>query len=82
MSYGEIYSVFQSTQAPLTISVLHQNIMADFSRCVGGLGMFVQDGSSATGFYSSYTGCNLIMALRATVGNACTHLGMGVMSPV
>jgi hypothetical protein len=33
----------------MTVEALHQNILTDFSRPVGALGIFVQDKSSATG---------------------------------
>jgi hypothetical protein len=49
LCYGAIYSVFRSTQAPLSVAVLHKKILADFTRCVGGLEMFFWDGNSATG---------------------------------
>jgi hypothetical protein len=47
--YGAIYSVFRPTHAPLSVAVRHNNIVADFSRCVGGIGIFVQDDNLATG---------------------------------
>jgi hypothetical protein len=43
------YQVFRATGLPLADDVLLQNILADFSRPIGGLGIFVPDGSSPTG---------------------------------
>jgi hypothetical protein len=49
LCYGAIYLVFRSTQAPLAVSVMLQNILADFSKCVGGMGMVIQYGNLETG---------------------------------
>jgi hypothetical protein len=42
------YQVFWATGFPLAEDALLQNILADFSRPIGGLGIFVPDGSSPT----------------------------------
>jgi hypothetical protein len=49
MCYAAIYEVWRSMLNPMTVETLHQNILADFSRPVGALGIFVQDAGSATG---------------------------------
>jgi hypothetical protein len=49
MCYAAIYEVWRSTLNPMTVKTLHQNILTDFSRPVGALGIFVQDAGSATG---------------------------------
>jgi hypothetical protein len=48
-STRSVYQVFRATGLPLTEEVLLQNILADFCRPIGGLGVFVPDGSSPTG---------------------------------
>jgi hypothetical protein len=49
--YGAIYKVRRATHAPLTSEALLQNILADFSRPIGGIGMFVPGGDSPTGIF-------------------------------
>jgi hypothetical protein len=49
MCYAAIYEVWRSTLKPMTVETLHQNILSNFSRPVGALGIFVQGASSATG---------------------------------
>jgi hypothetical protein len=39
----------EQKEPPLTVGKLHQNIMADFSRPIGGIGVFVADKESASG---------------------------------
>jgi hypothetical protein len=39
MCYAAIYEVWRSTLNPMTVETLHQNILADFSRPVGALGI-------------------------------------------
>jgi hypothetical protein len=46
-----IYELWRSMHVvQLTVVALHQNILADFSRPVGVVGLFVQDDASGTGF--------------------------------
>jgi hypothetical protein len=41
--YSGIYQVCRATSAPMTVATLHQDILADFSRPIGGIGIFVAD---------------------------------------
>jgi hypothetical protein len=40
---------WRSTHNPLTVEALHQNILADFSRPIKDIGVFVDDDESGTG---------------------------------
>jgi hypothetical protein len=57
------YQVFRATGLPLAKYVLLQNILADFSRPIGGLGIFVPDGSSPTGVLRIIHGIQLFPGL-------------------
>jgi hypothetical protein len=57
------YRVFRATGLPLAEDVLLQNILADFSRPIGGLGIFVPDGSSPTGVLRIIHGIHLFPGL-------------------
>jgi hypothetical protein len=47
--YEAVYEVWRDTAGALEVDVLLQNILADCSRPIGGIGVFVSDGSSSTG---------------------------------
>jgi hypothetical protein len=47
--YGAIYEVWRSTHAPLSSETLLQNNLAEFSRPIGVIGVFVPDQESPTG---------------------------------
>jgi hypothetical protein len=47
--YRAVYETWRAKGAPLTVGKLHHNIMADFSRPIGGIGVFVVDKESASG---------------------------------
>jgi hypothetical protein len=49
LCYEALYDVLRATTRALTVDVLVQNILADFSRPIGGIGVFVPDGTSITG---------------------------------
>jgi hypothetical protein len=51
--------VLRATQAPLVVPVLRQNSIADFSHCIGGLGLFVKDGGSTDGILQLVHGLQL-----------------------
>jgi hypothetical protein len=44
-----VYDVWRAASGALEVDVLLQNILADYSRPIGGIGVFVSDGSSSTG---------------------------------
>jgi hypothetical protein len=60
---GAVYQVFRATGLPLAEDVLLQNILADFSRPIGGLGIFVPDGSSPIGVLRIIHGIQLFPGL-------------------
>jgi hypothetical protein len=47
--YEAVYEAWRATSGALEVDVLLQNILADCSRPVGGIGVFVPDGTSSTG---------------------------------
>jgi hypothetical protein len=47
--YSGMYQVWRATSAPMTTAILHRNVLADFSRPIGGIGIFVADDDSPTG---------------------------------
>jgi hypothetical protein len=47
--YSSIYQLWRATNAPLTVEALHENVLADFHRPVGGIDIFVADDESSTG---------------------------------
>jgi hypothetical protein len=47
--YSGMYQVWRATSAPLTTAILHRNVLADFSRPIGGIRIFVADDESPTG---------------------------------
>jgi hypothetical protein len=57
------YQVFRATGLPLAEDALLQNILVDFSRPIGGLGIFVPDGSSPTGVLHIIHGIQLFPGL-------------------
>jgi hypothetical protein len=46
--YGAIYEVWRAIHAPLSSEALLQNVLADFSRPIGGIGILVPDGDLST----------------------------------
>jgi hypothetical protein len=91
MCYVAIYEVWRSTLNPMTVEALHQNILADFSRLVGALGIFVQDEGSANGVLKLVHGVHSFpgapgqtrdrMTTLAFEGNECLrgrHLHCGI----
>jgi hypothetical protein len=44
-----MYQVWRATTAPITVATLYQNVLADFSRPIGGIGIFVADEEPPTG---------------------------------
>jgi hypothetical protein len=46
--YSGMYQVWRATSAPMTTATLHRNVLADFSRPIGGIGIFVADDESPT----------------------------------
>jgi hypothetical protein len=57
------YQLFRATGLPLAKDVRLQNILADFSRPIGGLGIFVPGGSSPTGVLCIIHGIQLLSGL-------------------
>jgi hypothetical protein len=53
--YSSIYQVWRATTAPLAVEALQHNVLADFSRPVGGIDIdiFIADNESATGILKS-----------------------------
>jgi hypothetical protein len=49
LCYSEVNEFWRATHSPLTVEALHQNIIADFSRTIGAVGVFVYDDESGTG---------------------------------
>jgi hypothetical protein len=49
LCYSEVNELWRATLSPLTVEALHQNILADFSRPIGSIGVFVDDKESGTG---------------------------------
>jgi hypothetical protein len=47
--YSEVNELWRATHSPLTVDALHQNILTDFSRPIGAVGVFVYDNESGTG---------------------------------
>jgi hypothetical protein len=47
--YRAVYDTWRAKGVPLTVGKLHQNIMVDLSRPIGGIGVFVADKESASG---------------------------------
>jgi hypothetical protein len=47
--YESVYEVWRATAGALEVDVLLQNILSDSSRPIGGIGVFVPDGSTSTG---------------------------------
>jgi hypothetical protein len=47
--YEAVYEVWRETSGALEVDVLLQNILADCSRTIGGIGVFVLDGTSSSG---------------------------------
>jgi hypothetical protein len=47
--YEAVYEVWRATAGSLEVDVLLQNILADWSRPIGGIVVFVPDGTSSTG---------------------------------
>jgi hypothetical protein len=47
--YEAVCEVWRATSGALEADVLLQNILADCSRPIGGIGLFVSDGTSSTG---------------------------------
>jgi hypothetical protein len=47
--YEAVYDVWRAASGALEVDVLLQNILADCSRPIGGIGVFVSDGTSSTG---------------------------------
>jgi hypothetical protein len=47
--YEAVYEVWRATSGAFEVDVLLQNILADCSRTIGGIGVFVLDGTSSTG---------------------------------
>jgi hypothetical protein len=47
--YTEVNEFWRATHSPLTVEALHQNILADFSRPIGSVGVFVYDDELGTG---------------------------------
>jgi hypothetical protein len=56
--YEAVYEVWRATTRSLSVDVLLQNILADFIRPIGGIGVSVLDESSSTGleYWSPYMG--------------------------
>jgi hypothetical protein len=51
-----VYEVWRETRRALIVDVLLQNILVDFSRGIGGIGMFVRDESSSLEYWRSSMG--------------------------
>jgi hypothetical protein len=49
LCFSSVNEVWRSTHEPLSVEALHQNILADFSRPIGAIGVFVADDESGTG---------------------------------
>jgi hypothetical protein len=47
--YEAVYDVWRAASGALEVDVLLQNFLADCSRPIGGIGVFVSDGTSSTG---------------------------------
>jgi hypothetical protein len=83
--YLAMDSLWRATHDPLSVEALHQNILADFCRPIGAIGVFVQDDESGTsrlklphGIHSfPGSGCS---ALPADAGPARSQGGSGIMS--
>jgi hypothetical protein len=69
--YGAIYEVWRSTSAPLASEALLQNVLADFSRPIGGIGGFVPDGDSPTGILKLVHG---LASFPGTPGRPRDHM--------
>jgi hypothetical protein len=49
LCYSEVNEMCRSTHNPLPVAELHQNMLADFSRLLGAIGVFIMDDESVTG---------------------------------
>jgi hypothetical protein len=43
-----VYELWRATGSPCTVEALYQNMLADFSRTIDGIGVFIPDGDSAS----------------------------------
>jgi hypothetical protein len=69
LCFSEVNEFWQATHSPLTVEALHQNILADFSRPIGAIGVFVDDDESGTGWLkqSSCMASTASLVLQGTV---------------
>jgi hypothetical protein len=49
LCYSKVNEFWRATHSPLTVEALNQNVLADFSRPIGAVGVFVDDDESGTG---------------------------------
>jgi hypothetical protein len=71
LCYSEVNEFWRANHSPLTVEELHQNILADFSRLIGAVGVFVDDDESGTGWLKLMHGLH---SFPGTSGHSRDHM--------